>query len=106
MPSPNAQMKQLLDPGGRAHLPCSKCRTAVILPPHHDTQLEADFAALVRRDAVEGARFAEAAFGFGPREAKILALHITREPGKCHRCGKSLSARNTVCTRRSANLDW
>ncbi len=99
-------MQPLVDPAGRPHIQCAKCRVAVVLPVGATESQKAEFAATVRRDSVQGIRLAESAFSFGPREAKVLALHVTREPGKCQRCGRKVSAGESTCSCRSVNLDW
>jgi hypothetical protein len=44
----------------------------------------------------------------GLRDAKGIALHITREPQRCHRCKQSLEgAPVSVCPScRALNYDW
>ena len=99
-------MQALVDPAGRKHLQCAKCRVAVVLPSDATEVQKAELAAVVRQDSVQGIRFAERAFSLGPRESKVLVLHITREPGKCHRCGALVQAGESVCSCHSVNLDW
>lgn len=99
-------MQALVDPAGRKHIQCAKCRVAVVLPLDATGVQKAEFAAVVRRDSVQGIRFAERAFSLGPRESKVLALHITQAPGKCHRCGAPVQIGESVCSCRSVNLDW
>lgn len=99
-------MQPLFDATDRPKTQCAKCRTTVILPLKRDRKLESQFAAIVRQNSVQGVHFAETMFSLGPREAKALVLHITREAGKCHFCGKPLQTGESVCTCRSLNLDW
>jgi hypothetical protein len=96
----------LMEPNGRPHIECPKCRVAVVWPSSLTAAQAAVIAATVRRDTLEGMHFAELELGLGPREAKALALHITKVAGVCHRCGKAVSKGESVCVCRSANLDW
>jgi hypothetical protein len=86
---------------------CEKCRQNVVWPDSLTAQDKATFAGECRSRGLEGAKLAVSRFGMDLREAKALLLHVTREPGKCHRCGTSVIAEISVCTNcRSANLDW
>jgi hypothetical protein len=99
-------MQPFVDPAGRPYMKCAKCRVAVVLPPERIASLESKFATVVRQDSVQAMRFAEAEFSLCARESKVLVLHVTREPGKCHRCSKPVHGRESVCSCRSVNLDW
>lgn len=85
---------------------CTKCRVAVVLPKGLSTEEKRAFAQLRRNDPVQAMRVAETKFGFNPREAKVLVLHITSKPGKCHRCERPLEYEVSRCKCRSTNLDW
>lgn len=95
-----------IEPKGRPHMQCAKCRMAVVWPDGLTTEKKSEFAAVVREDSVEGIRFAEAHFGLDPREAKVLVLHISPTMGECHKCGKRVPPGESVCACRSVNLDW
>lgn len=95
-----------LDPAGRPHMQCAKCRMAVVWPTGLTAEQAEKFAFVVRADPVEGIRFAETHLGLGAREAKVLVVHVTRIAGVCHKCGKPVSKGESVCTCRSVNLDW
>jgi hypothetical protein len=95
-----------IEPEGRPHLRCAKCRMAVIWPESLTADGKATFASLARRDPVGAMRKAEDNFGFDSREAKVLVLHITRHPGQCHKSGKPMQGGERICTCRSVNLDW
>jgi hypothetical protein len=95
-----------LEPAGRPHMQCTKCRMAVIWPSGPTIEQAARFALVVRTDPIEGMRFAETHLGLDAREAKVLVLHVTRVPGVCHKCSKPVSTRESVCTCRSVNIDW
>ena len=99
-------MNKLIEPAGRPFIHCRKCRVDVVLPSNISAQEAVKFAAIVRNDSLEGVRYAEQNFGLGPRESKALALHVTRAPGVCHKCGMPVSKGESVCTCRSVNLDW
>jgi hypothetical protein len=98
---------QLIEPKGRPHLECPKCRTCVVWPESLTPAGAAALADVVRTDTSEGARFAHQKLGLDLREAKALALHITSTKGVCHRCKSQVIGSESVCTKcRSANLDW
>ena len=40
------------------------------------------------------------------KDAKAIAVHITLEPGKCHRCGMRLTISRNCPNCRSFNYDW
>jgi hypothetical protein len=95
-----------IEPMGRPHMQCTQCGMTVVWPDGLAKEEKAAFASLVRRDSVAGMRFAEAQFGFGPRESKVLVLHLTSVPGVCHKCKKPVVAGESCCSCRSVNLDW
>jgi hypothetical protein len=94
------------EPLGRPHMQCAKCRMLVVWPNDLSAQEKAIFAAIVRDDPLQGMKFAKTQFGLGEREAKVLVLHITPEPGVCRKCQKSVSAQESICSCRSVCLDW
>jgi hypothetical protein len=99
-------MQPLIDPAGRPHISCLKCRTAVVWPSDLDLGEAAEFARTARVDSLAGQRFAEAKLGLGPREAKALALHVSRPEGRCHKCGEPVPSGESLCSCRSANINW
>lgn len=78
----------------------------VVLPPAECANELPAFAALVRSDSVVAMRHAEKAFSLDPREAKALVLHVPRTPGHCLRCDEAVPAGVSVCSCRSAVLNW
>jgi hypothetical protein len=96
----------VIEPQGRPHLQCAKCRMTVVWPDGLAEEAKAEFASIVRADSVRGIDFANTQFGLNHREAKVLVLHVTRESHQCHKCGKSVQGSESVCTCRSVNLDW
>lgn len=97
---------QLIEPAGRPFIQCRKCRVAVVWPTDLPESLATTFASVARRNLLDGVHFAEEKLGLGPREAKVLALHVTRSPGVCHRCQRSVQHGESVCECKSANIDW
>jgi hypothetical protein len=97
----------LIEANGRPHIVCGKCRGVVVWPHSLSPEQMAELAAITRADALDGAHFAARHLGLGPRESKALALHITKQRGRCHRCNRDVSGRESLCSFcRSANLDW
>lgn len=98
---------RLMEPSGRPHIECPKCRTYVVWPSGFTAEQKAALAVLVRSGTLEGFRYAHEALGLDLREAKALSYHITRSKGICHRCKSEIAGQETVCTKcQSANLDW
>ena len=95
-----------IEPAGRPNLQCTKCRMTVVWPDGLTEKDKAEFASVVRDDPLNGLRVAETKFQFGAREAKVLVLHITHTRGECHKCGRSVTLGESVCSCRSVNLDW
>jgi hypothetical protein len=95
-----------IEPMGRPHMQCAKCRMTVVWPDGLTEGRRAEFASVVRGDPVQGMRFAETHLGLGGRESKVLVLHLTSTPGICHKCGKTVVAGESLCSCRSVNLDW
>lgn len=46
--------------------------------------------------------------GYPLLDAKVVALHVTREPGRCQRCSRPLAGGpGVVCSGcKALNLDW
>lgn len=95
-----------MESAGRSFIECCKCRTTVVWPADISAALAAEFAIAARRDRLEGMCFAESKLRLGPREAKVLSLHVTRPAGHCHKCGKPVEKGESICACRSANIDW
>lgn len=98
-------MNKLIEPGDRPHMYCAKCRVDVVIPAALE-ESSSRFAGVVRQDCVQAMRAAESEFGLGPRESKALVLHVTRQKGKCNRCGQPVGPGKSVCACRSLALDW
>ena len=97
----------LIEPAGRPHIECPRCRTYVVWPISLTPAQRAAFAEVTRASALDGARYAEEVLGLNLREAKALSFHVTKRKGLCHRCGIAVTGTESVCTKcRSANLDW
>jgi hypothetical protein len=68
-----------------------------------------EVASLIRGGNRIGAiRRLREATGLGLRDADSVVKHVTREPGKCQRCGAVLAGSGVVaCTPcRSLNYNW
>jgi len=78
----------------------------VVLPPVECADDLPAFAALVRKDSVVAMRHAELMFSLCPRESKALVLHVPRTPWHCARCDEPVPAGVSVCSCRSAVLNW
>jgi hypothetical protein len=88
---------------------CAKCGGEWISPSGLDPAIGQEVASLVRGGDVIGAiRRLREATGLGLRDAKGVELHVTREPGKCQKCGAALPEGDTVTCEccRSLNYDW
>src|ERR1022692_811689 len=98
---------RLIEPRGRPHIECPKCRVSVVWPSSLTASEAAAFADVTRRRTLDGARYAVEKLGLDMREAKALAYRVTRTKGICHRCKSQVIGSESVCTKcRSANLDW
>jgi hypothetical protein len=98
---------RLIEPKGRPHLECPKCHVCVVWPDGLTAMAAVSFAEVTRGDTLEGARYAHEELRLDLREAKVLAMHVTRTKGVCHRCGSPVTSPESVCSKcRSANLDW
>jgi hypothetical protein len=96
----------ILDPAGRPHMHCARCKMQVIWPTAFSAADKADFAALRRSDPVQAMRYLEEVHGHGARESKVLVLHIPAKPGICIKCSQPVSAGESTCTCRSVSLNW
>ena len=77
----------IIEPNGRPYVACAKCRQNVVWPQSLSSQDKAMLADECRIGGLKCAKLAISRFGFDLSEAKALSFHITRERGKCHRCG-------------------
>jgi hypothetical protein len=97
----------LIEPNGRPYVACEKCRQNIVWPKSLSAEDKAIIANECRSGGLISIKLAASKFGFDLREGKALVFHITRERGKCHRCGAKVTGEISVCTNcRSANLDW
>jgi hypothetical protein len=97
----------VIEPKGRPHIACRKCRQNVVWPESLSTDEKRQIADVSRKSRAEGASLAKLKLRLELREAKVLSLHISREPGSCHRCGHPVTGEVSICSNcRSANLDW
>jgi hypothetical protein len=95
----------LIEPNGRPHIFCPKAN--VVWPASLPSEEKSRIAAEVRESPLAAVKLNHERFGLDLREAKALAFHITKKPGECHRCHRSLQDEVSVCEQcRSANLDW
>jgi uncharacterized OB-fold protein len=97
----------LIEPKDRPYIACPKCGQNVVWPEELAAHRRKELAAVSRRSRLEGVKFAHSILALDLREAKALALHVTNEGHRCHRCGSPVVGELSVCTTcRSANLDW
>jgi len=88
---------------------CEGCDGHWHSPVAIDMSVSRKVATLVRSgDTIAAIRYLREATGLSLRDAKGVYLHLTRQPGKCQRCGASLVGSGTVaCNQcRSLNYDW
>lgn len=92
---------------GRHSIGCLKCRQSIAWPEGLSATEKARLADISRRSRLEAVKFIRNAYSSDLCDAKLLAWHITGEPGRCHRCRSPVMDEISVCaTCRSANLDW
>jgi ribosomal protein L40E len=97
----------LIEAGGRPHLVCGQCQTVVVWPKELASAAKAAIAGIARRDPHSAAELVESRYGLDLREGKALAVHVTRNPGICHRCNSPVAGGETLCSKcHAANLDW
>lgn len=88
---------------------CEKCGATWFSPTSLDPDVGREVASLIRgNNPIAGIRRLREATGMGLRDAKGVYQHITREPGRCQRCGNVLGSIGVVaCSRcRALNYDW
>ncbi|HEX9398037.1 MAG TPA: hypothetical protein VF943_14985 [Burkholderiales bacterium] len=91
----------------RPHLICGQCQSVVIWPATVAPAEKAAVAAAARRDPTAAARMVESQYGFDEREGRALAVHVTRQPGTCHRCSAKITGAEVLCPKcHAANLNW
>jgi hypothetical protein len=79
----------------------------VVWPQTLSSEKKKHLAEQTRQSTVIGAKLAKENLGLDLTEAKALAVHITRTPGKCNRCSRPIPGEIAVCSQcRAANLDW
>jgi hypothetical protein len=79
----------------------------VVWPEALASAQKAAIATAARRDAVAAASMVESRYGFDEREGRALVVHITRKPGRCHRCEARLEGEELLCSKcHAANLNW
>jgi len=97
----------LIEPNGRPHIFCPKCRTNVVWPSSLSPEDKSKIAAEVRESPLAAVKLNHEHFGLNLREAKALAFHVTKKRGECHRCHRPLQEEVSICGQcRSTNLDW
>src|SRR5215472_14242795 len=88
---------------------CEACGCSWLVPVVTDPLVRHEIAVLFRRaDAIRAIRLLREQTGLSLRDAKGVQYHISKQAGKCHRCGEELVDGGTVvCGRcRSVNLNW
>ena len=88
---------------------CEKCGATWLSPTALDADVGRELASLIRSgNPIAGIRRLREATGLGLPDAKGVEQHVTREPGKCQRCGAVLGRSGVVtCSQcRSFNHDW
>jgi hypothetical protein len=88
---------------------CERCGGTWHDPTVFDPVVSREVASLVReRQPIAAIRRLRESTGLSLRDAKAVEQHITREAGKCQRCGAVLAGTGVVsCGRcRSLNYEW
>jgi hypothetical protein len=88
---------------------CDRCGATWLIPAALDPEARRAVASLIRSGGlIPAIRHLREVTGLGLRDAKAVVQHITRTPGKCHRCGEALiPGAVDPCPRcRSLNCDW
>jgi hypothetical protein len=97
----------LIELDGRPYVSCEKCRQNVVWPQSLSAEDKTILGDECRYRGLRGMKLAMSKFGFDLREGKALLFHITRERGKCNRCGTNVTGEVSICPNcHSANLDW
>jgi hypothetical protein len=71
----------LIEPNGRPHIFCPKCRTNVVWPSSLSPEDKSKIAAEVRESPLAAVKLNHEHFGLNLREAKALAFHVTKSVG-------------------------
>ena len=88
---------------------CPKCRTSVVVPDDLPEEIKTEVSSAARRTSpLLAMRLLVGRTNVPLGQAKGIGLHITRQEGKCHRCGTILPDGEAVhCSKcRALNLDW
>ncbi len=88
---------------------CERCGVTWLSPTHLDSVVAREVASQIRRNLLIGIRhLMKKSEGLGLPDAKAVAHHVTREPGKCQRCGAALASTGIVtCPKcRALNYNW
>ena len=88
---------------------CERCGGTWHSPTVFDAAVSREVASLVReRNPMAAIRRLRESTGMSFRDAKAVQLHITREAGKCQRCGAALTGAGVVSCGKcmSLNYDW
>jgi hypothetical protein len=68
----------LIEPNGRPHIFCSKCKANVVWPASLSSEEKSRFAAEARESPLAAVKLTHERLGLNLREAKALAFHVTR----------------------------
>jgi len=91
----------------KPHLVCGQCQAVVAWPAGIKPADKAAIAAAARGDPAAAARMVETRYGLDEREARALAVHITRPAGVCQRCRAPIAGAEVQCAKcHAANLNW
>ena len=94
-------------PNEKTHLVCGQCQAVVAWPASLAPADKAKVAAAARRDPAAAVKMVESQFGLDEREARALAVHITRPAGVCQRCSTAIAGAELLCPKcHAANLNW
>lgn len=86
---------------------CARCGTSWSCPTL-SVERRREVADLVRRKQLLDVFALFRELGFTVAGAKHTSLHITMQPGACHKCRRALptDGEQVVCRCRSLNLNW
>jgi hypothetical protein len=87
---------------------CEACGCTWHVPAWMDAAVRREIVGLFRRnDAIRAIRLLREQTGLSLRDAKAVYYHVSKQAGKCHRCGGELLVGGTVACGRcnSINLD-
>jgi hypothetical protein len=85
-------------PGGTmVKIEWPRCKASLRWPLSLTRDQKRAVASTTRIEVFEGARCPHRDFGMDLSDAKALAFHITRVPGGCYRCSKSVTNPVSAC---------